>query len=326
MEPITFEQLLEHWRAAALGFFGSQRGALHLTPDQWETLDAVLKAEGGDAVPSAFIEFELPDRRGAASLATDWPGGENYLIEVKVTTGLYDALVNALRSRWRLAGRSRPPGLGLLGNAAGLAQLWRRESGSNPPTAFERCSQRVVATEQGWRRGMARLLAPPAPRTRRQPRDLQKHEYRLWVDRSTGHVTASFTMVNLSTPPVGYDEQDRKIHDLMCRIQSEDTPMGERDKISYAQLEAALIPASESATTSPEIRKRRRERIRTAVSRFNIRWMRHLEDTLKERLEDQGFGESYNLFKGQSGPLQSVRGGGTWRIMVEIEEPTDTES
>ncbi len=90
MEPISFEALLGLWRRAAVGFFGHTKGALHLTKDQREPLDAAAPTKrGSQAGPYYFIVFD----DDGMPLRADYepPDEDYYLIEVPVTTGLYQA-------------------------------------------------------------------------------------------------------------------------------------------------------------------------------------------------------------------------------------------
>jgi hypothetical protein len=185
---MTFEALLDIWQKAALGLLGNERGALHLPPDQWAALDAILREEGGQAEPRAFIEFSLPDWKGEPSLATDWPGGDNYLIEVDVTSELYHALVKVLQGWWK-RGNSRPLNSGPLARASGLTQFWRQEAPRGQEGAFERCRDQVVATKGSWRKKTLRLEPRVASRTPRVHGPLLQYDYRIIDDQWAGRVT-----------------------------------------------------------------------------------------------------------------------------------------
>jgi hypothetical protein len=310
---MTLNELLEVWDQTALAFLGDRKGALHLSGQEYEQLNAALKEHGGEATARACIEFSGPDGRGEPSLAIDWwPAGDYYIVEVDVTSELYLALVKALRSCWTSVGHPRPPELGQLGSAAGLAQLWRQEKGRDREGAFERCRDRIVRTKQAWRTRMERYQARRRGGTRRLPSRLPvRHDYRIVADWREGRVSAHFPRWGFSSSRVAYGDNDRPLHDLIVKAQGD----GE-ETLTYDQLAAGLGLGCVPSRMHRDDRAKPCRDIRTIISRFNRKWVEAVKEALDRLKEiDRALWESH---KNQGPPLETL-GRGAWKIAVEFE-------
>jgi hypothetical protein len=311
---MTLSQLLAVWHQTALAFLGDRKSALHLSGQEYEEVNAALKEHGGEATARACIEFSEPDGRGEPSLAIDWwPAGDYYIVEVDVTSELYLALVKALRSCWTSMGHPRPPELGQLGSAAGLAQLWRQEKGRAQEGAFERCRDRVVRTKQAWRAKMERYQARKRGGTRRLPSGLPvRQDYRIVHDTWENRISAYFPEWRFSSAQVDYGDNDRQLHDLIVKTQGD----GEQT-LTYDQLATGLGLGCEPSKMPPDDRVKPCSDIRTVISRFNQKWIKTVGEALADRLKE-AHPEVWENVKNQVAPLASLRRG-TWRIAVEFE-------
>jgi hypothetical protein len=314
---MTLNELLEVWYQTALAFLGDRKGALHLTGQEYEQVNAALKEHGAEATARACIEFSEPGGRGEPSLAIDWwPAGDYYLVEVDVTSELYLALVKALRSCWKGMGHPRPPELGQLGSAAGLAQLWRQEKGRDRKGAFERCRDRVVQTKQAWRTKMERYQARKRGGTRRVPSRLPvrlpvRHDYRIVHDWRENRISAYFAERGFSSAQVAYGDNDRLLHDLIVKTQR-----GGEQTLTYDQLATGLGLGCVPSKMLKDDRAKPCRDIRTIISRFNRKWLQVVTEAL-DRLKEADSAK-WESCKNQGPPLETL-GRGVWRIAVEFE-------
>jgi hypothetical protein len=321
MTTLTLNDLLEIWQKTALAFLGDRKGALHLTAQEYEQVNIALKEHGAEATARACIEFSGPDGTGEPSLALDWwPAGDDYLVEVDVTSELYLTLVKALRSCWTGLGHPRPPELRQLGGAAGLTQLWRQEKRQDREGAFERCRDRIVRTKQEWRIKMDRYQARKNRGTRRPPSGLAlRHDYRIVHDWREDRISAYFPEWRFSSAEVDYGANDRRLHDLIVKVQQED-----EQTLTYDRLAKALGHGCEPSKMHRDDRVKPCSDIRTVISRFNRKWLKTVSEALADRLKEAP-PELREKVKKQGPPLERLEYG-TWRIAVRFEVKKERET
>ena len=311
---LSLTQLLEIWRDVAMGRLGDDRGAVHLKAGEWDALHAAFEEHGADPSPQAIFDYGKDDGElaGVPSLATDWPAHNNYKVELDATSQMYDSLVTLLRTSWRNAVQRRPPELGLLATAAGLAKLWRQEKEGHGALAFERCRSRLNKTVQDWQEKLVRRQAKP--RRARTPKCVPvSYDYEVVDDQWESRVTAYFERLGVSSGDVAYDGNDRTLHDLMVQ-----TRRNEEETLTYDKAARAFGLDDVPSRMPPDHRRAACATIRKAIWRFCEKWKKALAE-LFERLQKEGAPPAHQeLLKQQGPPLKSL-GKGVWRITVDIE-------